>query len=88
MHVAKITKKANGKIYTSYLIRRSYREDGKVKHETIANISNLPPEVIDLIKAALQGQISGDGIWEVERNIPHGHVALVSVYFEILASIK
>ena len=77
MHVAKITKKANGKIYTSYLIRRSYREDGKVKHETIANISNLPPEVIDLIKAALQGQISGDGIWEVERNIPHGHVALV-----------
>ena len=77
MHVAKITKRANGKIYTSFLIRRSFREDGKVKHETIANISNLPPEVIDLIKAALQGQISGDGIWEVERNIPHGHVALV-----------
>jgi transposase len=37
------------------LIRENYREDGKVKHRTIANISKLPPQQIQQIKAILSG---------------------------------
>ena len=73
MHVAKITKKANGKIYTSYdsaLLGRTAKSN-----KTIANISNLPPEVIE------QGAIF------LER-FPTATSRWSSVYFEILASIK
>src|SRR2546427_682664 len=47
-HVATIrTKGRGGKVYTSYLLRRSYREGGKVRHENLGNLSHLPPEVIE-----------------------------------------
>lgn len=37
------------------LLRESFREDGKVKKRTIANLSKLPSNVVDAIKAALAG---------------------------------
>ena len=40
--------------YTRYLLRDSYRQDGKVKHRTIANLSNCSPQEIQAIKLALQ----------------------------------
>lgn len=78
-HVAKIERRHNGKVYTSYLLRRTYREDGKVKHETLGNLSHLPQEVIGTIRAALRGEVSpvgGDGL-KIVRSLPHGHVAAV-----------
>ena len=39
----------------SYLLRESYREDGKVKHRTIANLSRMPKALIDQIEQLLQG---------------------------------
>lgn len=77
VHVAKIEKKYKGKVYTTHLLRRSYREDGKVKHETLGNISHLPPDLIETIRGRLSGELPPEGPWEIERNIPHGHVALV-----------
>lgn len=76
VHVAKIIKKVKGRIYTSYLLRRSFRENGKVKHETLGNISHLPPHLIELVRKALNEE-AVPGNWEIERSLPHGHVELV-----------
>ena len=67
------------KVYESTLLRRSYREDGKVKTETLGNLSHLPPETIALIRDSLAGKTfveAGEG-WEIERSLPHGHVGAV-----------
>ncbi len=44
----------SGKSYTRYLLRESYREDGKVKHRTIANLSRCKPQEIEAIRLALR----------------------------------
>ena len=43
-------------VYTSHLLRRSYREGGKVRHENLGNLSHLPAHVIDAIRAMLAGR--------------------------------
>jgi transposase len=66
-------------VYEAHLLRRSYREGGKVKNETLANLSRLPGETIELVRRSLRGEqflSSVDG-FEVERSLPHGHVAAV-----------
>ena len=45
---------ANGKVHTRVLLRQSFREDGKVKHRTIANLSKCAPEEIAAIKLAFE----------------------------------
>lgn len=60
------------------LLRESYREDGKIKKRTLANISCLPTEVIEGLKVLLKGGVavpSADEVFTVERSLPHGHVA-------------
>jgi len=54
MHVGSCTTKANGKQYTRHLLRESYREKGKVKHRTLANLSHCSDEEIQAIKLALK----------------------------------
>ena len=54
MHVDSCTTKANGKKYTRHLLRESYRENGKVKHRTLANLSHCSDEEIQAIKLALK----------------------------------
>ena len=56
VHVDKITNTVKGVTYTSYYLRRTYRQDGKVKHETLGNLSDLPLPVIDLIRRSLKGE--------------------------------
>jgi transposase len=64
------------------LLRESYREDGKVKKRTVANLSKLPEDIIENMKLALKGaklsinETINDN-FEVVRSIPHGHVAVV-----------
>jgi hypothetical protein len=79
-HVATIkTKGKDGAVYTSQLLRRSYREGGKVRHENLGNLSHLPPEIIDVIRAMLAGRrlVDLDEDFEIKRSLPHGHVAAV-----------
>jgi len=60
------------------LLRESYREDGKVRKRTLANLSCLAPEVIEGIKVLLRGGVavpSAEEVFVVERSLPHGHVA-------------
>jgi hypothetical protein len=65
--------------YERHLLRRSYRDGGKVRKETLANLSHLPPEAIAAVRAVLAGKtlVDADGAVEVERSLPHGHAAAV-----------
>jgi hypothetical protein len=79
-HVATIkTKGKDGVVYTSHLLRRSYREDGKVRHENLGNLSHLPVEIIEVIRAMLAGRrlVDLDEDFQITRSLPHGHVAAV-----------
>jgi hypothetical protein len=79
-HVATIkTKGKDGVVYTSHLLRRSYREGGKVRHENLGNLSHLPAEIIEVIRAMLAGRrlVDLDEDFEIKRSLPHGHVAAV-----------
>jgi hypothetical protein len=58
------------------LLRESYRDGGKIKKRTLANLSKLPPEQIALLRAVLRGEPlvpAGEGL-EIVRALPHGHV--------------
>ena len=80
MHVAEIKKTYKGKLHVTTLVRRTFREDGKVKHETIANISRLPQDLIASIKVRFKtGQplVNADEQFIIERTLPHGNVAAV-----------
>lgn len=62
------------------LLRESFREDGKVRKRTLANLSCLSAEVIEGLKVLLRGGVavpSAEEIFTVERSLPHGHVAAV-----------
>ena len=60
---------------------RSFREDGKVKKETLANLSALPDSAIAALKASLSGSalVDAGDMFEIERSLPHGHVAAAHV---------
>src|SRR3989304_4935177 len=81
MHVAKIVRPYKDRVYVYHFVRQTYREDGRVKHRTLANLSHLPPAVIELVRRALAGDPlaleAADGPLEVRRSLPHGHVAAV-----------
>jgi transposase len=55
MFIETIRSVVKGKLYTSHLVRETYREKGKVKHRTISNISKLPQTQINLLKKSLKG---------------------------------
>lgn len=79
MHVAIVPSRQGGREYRSYLLRQTYREEGKVKHRTLANLSALPLEAIEAVRAILRDQPVGalDEQVTIERSLPHGHVAAV-----------
>jgi Transposase DDE domain len=66
--------------YESVLVRRTYRDGKKVRHETLANLSKLPAEVIAAIEATLKGQalVPAGAACTITRSLPHGHVAAVA----------
>ena len=62
------------------LLRESYRENGKVKTRTLANLSRWPEHKVDKLQRALKGlSATGDlaGAFDITRSLPHGHVAAV-----------
>jgi hypothetical protein len=84
MHVARIRsgytdKEGQRRDYESRYLRRTYRDGGKVRHETLANLSGLPEAVIDSIEAALKGTalVPAAQAVTILRSLPHGHVAAV-----------
>jgi Transposase DDE domain len=74
-----VDKEGRRRDYSSASLRRTYRSEGKVKNETVANLSSLPDHVIDLIDAGLKGRQlvpAGEAV-TITRSLPHGHVAAV-----------
>jgi hypothetical protein len=79
MHVATTTRRHGDREYTTTLVRQSYREGGKVRHRTLANLSHLPEATIELVRASLAGTAfvpAGEAL-VTTRSLPHGDVAAV-----------
>ncbi len=76
MHVSTTTRRSGDREYTATLLRRSYRQDGKVKKETLANLSHLPADAIDAIRRVLAGEtlVNAQDAFAIERSLPAGHV--------------
>jgi hypothetical protein len=74
-----VDKDGQERVYETHLLRRSVRVDGKVHNETVANLSHLPAETIELVKASLKGErfVPAGGAARVDRSLPHGDVAAV-----------
>ena len=79
MHVAKINRRHGEREYNSYLVRRSIREGRRVRHETVANVSGLPPEAIEALTLALKGVrlVPAGEAFEIVASRKHGHVEAV-----------
>jgi Transposase DDE domain len=75
-----VLKDGTERTYERHLLRRSYRDGGKVRKETLANLSHLPDEAIDAVRLVLAGKtvLDADAGLEVTRSMPHGHVAAVA----------
>jgi DDE family transposase len=74
-----VLKDGTERVYQRHLLRRSYRDGGKVRKETLANLSHLPDDAIEAVRMVLAGKsvIDADGGVEVTRSLGHGHVAAV-----------
>lgn len=79
MHVAKVVRPYKDRVYTYHFLRQTYREGRSVKHRTLANLSHLPPELIELIRRSLKGErfVAAAETLPIVRSLPHGHVAAV-----------
>jgi hypothetical protein len=79
MHVAKIERRHGERVYTYWLVRRSVREGKRVRHETVANVSKLPPAALEALRRALAGEalVAAGELFTTERSLPHGHVQAV-----------
>jgi Transposase DDE domain len=78
MYVAKVPNRGSP---PAVLLRESYREAGKVKNRTLANLSSWPEVKVDALARVLKGQLAPaaavEGTFEIARSLPHGHVAAV-----------
>ena len=78
MYVVKVPNRGSP---PAILLRESYREDGKVKNRTLANLSAWPEAKVDALTRVLKGQpppaAALDEAFEITRSLPHGHVAAV-----------
>jgi len=85
MHVVRIKsrhtdKQGRERHYESRLLRRTWRDGGTVRNETLANLSKMPDRIVDAVEAALKGQVlvpAGEAAVRITRSLPHGHVAAV-----------
>jgi hypothetical protein len=75
-----VLKDGTERVYQRHLLRRSYRDGGKVRKETLANLSHLPDGAIDAVRLVLAGKtvVDAGAALEVTRSLPHGHVAAVA----------
>jgi hypothetical protein len=85
MHVARnkrtyVAKSGEQRVYEPVLVRRTYRDGGKVRHETLANLPALPEQAVTAIEATLKGErlVPAGQAVTITASLPHGHVAAVA----------
>jgi len=77
MHIERVP---NRNSPPAVLLRQSYREEGKVRKRTLANLSKLPDDVIEGLRILLKGGSAIDrleSVFEIQCSLPHGHVTAV-----------
>jgi len=77
MYVARVP---NRNSPPAFLLREAFREHGKVKNRTLANLSHWPPAQIEALRQVLKGHPNprlDDDAFAIVRSLPHGHVAAV-----------
>jgi len=86
VHVVTTSREYKGKVYKSHLLRRSYRENDKVKNETVGNLSHLPDHVVEMIRRVLKGEsfAAVGEAFEVTASAPYGAVRAVAVAMQRL----
>ncbi|MDE3077695.1 MAG: IS1634 family transposase, partial [Chloroflexota bacterium] len=86
MHIETIRHKHGDRVYVSYLLRQTYREEGKIKHRTIANLTGVPLPIIELIQCSLRGEPVSVGREEIRcvRSRSHGAVWAVTAMMKKL----
>ena len=79
MHVVTTRRTYKDRLYETHLLRRTFREDGKVKNETLANLSHLPPEAVEAVRRVLRGErlVADTDAFAIERSLRHGDAAAV-----------
>lgn len=85
-HVVTTQRTYKGKVYRTHLLRRSYRDAGTVKNETLGNLSHLPEPLIEIIRRSLQGEtfVALGEAFEVIGSRAHGHVQAVAAAMQRL----
>ena len=85
-HVVTTTRKYKDRVYRTQLLRRSYREGGRVKNETLGNLSHLPDALIEIIRRSLQGEsfLPVAQAFEITASRPHGHAQAVAAAMQRL----
>jgi transposase len=76
MHVEAVPNRGS---HPTILLRQSYREGTRVRKRTLANLTALPPNVIEILKRALKGEqlVPSEEAFAIERSLPHGHVKAI-----------
>lgn len=85
-HVVTTTRKYKDQVYRTHLLRRSYREGGTVKNETLGNLSHLPDALIEIIRRSLAGEsfVPVAQAFEISASRPHGHAQAVAIAMQRL----
>jgi hypothetical protein len=78
VHVVTTSRTYKGTVYQTHLLRRSYREGGRVRNETVGNLSHLPAHIIDLVRRALHNDaIIPIDQFEIVSSVGHGDIHAV-----------
>ena len=90
VHVVTTVRRYKDREYRAHLLRHSYREGGKVKKETLGNITVLGDELVAVVRAGLQGKQVGviDALLPPVRSRPHGHVRAIERAMERLGMAR
>jgi hypothetical protein len=85
-HVVTTTRKYKDQVYRTHLLRRSYREGGTVKNETLGNLSHLPDALVEVIRRSLQGEtfVPLAQAFEITSSCARGHVQAVATAMQRL----
>jgi len=61
------------------LLREGWREDGRVRKRTLANLTDWPPAKVEALRRVLKNEplVSPEALFRIDRSLPHGHVELL-----------
>ena len=76
MHIDRVPNRGSR---PTILVRESYRDGAKVRKRTLANLTHLPPQHVEVLERSLKGEhlVPAGEAFQIERSLPHGHVKAI-----------